>query len=355
MEEKKDIIDLKRIIQILWSKKKSFVKVWIVTFVLACVWIFPQPRFYTAEVSLAPEAMGENVGGLAGIASSFGFNLDGASNDAFYPTLYPDLLESNDFIAGLMTVQIETIPSDDDEEPIRTDYYSYLKKHQKKNPLAVPFNWVKRKVQELFSKPAGAPITAKELNPFRLSKKDTDLFEKVRNMISCDVDKKTDVITITVKDQDALVCASMADSVRQHLQDFIIQYRTKKVRMDVEHYAALSANANQEYLLAVEEYASYCDSHGNVVQQSFKSERERLENEMSMRYTTYQTLTAQLEAMKVKLQEKTPAFTVLKSSTVPVKPAGPKRLIFVIGMLMIVSLLAAFWYVKGELFQSETV
>lgn len=48
--------------------------------------------------------------------------------------------------------------------------------------------------------------------------------------ITCAIDQKTEVITITVQDQDRLVCALMADSARQHLEDFIIQYRTKKAK-----------------------------------------------------------------------------------------------------------------------------
>lgn len=354
MEEKKDMIDLRQIVRVLWSKKKAFVKVWVVTFVLACIWIFPQPRYYTAEVMLAPEALSDNLGGLAGLASSFGLNLESLGSDAFYPTLYPDIMESNDFVAGLMTVQVTTSPKDEDEQPITTDYYTYMKKYQKKNPLTFPFYWCKRKITELFSNDKEAAHSATELNPFRLSKKDADLFEKVLNCISCDVDKKTDVITISVKDQDALVCATMADSVRQHLQDFIIRYRTQKARLDVEHYSNLAAQADAEYKSAVEVYANFCDSHGGVVLQSFKSERDRLENEVSMRYSTYQTLMAQCEAMKVKLQERTPAFTVMRSATVPVLPAGPKRVLFVIGMLMLVSIGAGCWFVRKELFQRPT-
>ena len=55
MDEKKKIdIDFKQIVQTLLSKKKLFLKVWIITFVLSCLWILPQPRYYTTKVSVAP-------------------------------------------------------------------------------------------------------------------------------------------------------------------------------------------------------------------------------------------------------------------------------------------------------------
>ena len=80
------IIDLGKVFHALWAKKKLFFKVWLVTFILSCVWILPQPRYYTSEVKLAPEMNGEDVGGgLSSIASSFGFNIGGiGGQDAIY-------------------------------------------------------------------------------------------------------------------------------------------------------------------------------------------------------------------------------------------------------------------------------
>lgn len=341
--EKKDIIDLSKIFKQLWSKRKTFLIIWIVTFILSCIWIFPQPRYYQAEVSLAPETTGEDIGGLAGIASSFGVNMGSVGTDALYPTLYPDLMESNDFIAGLMPIQVTTTAKDD-EPSITTDYYTYLKKYQKSNPLTKPFRDLSNSIKKAFSKEGqGKPLTAKELNPFRLSEKDSKIFESVTGNITCSVDKKTEVISISVKDQDPLVCATMADSVRQHLQDFIIHYRTKKTRIDVDHYQHLSDSAKLEYESAVNKYSMFCDANQDVILQSVNSKRDALEQDMQFKYNTYSALNAQLEAMKAKLQERTPAFTTLKSASVPVKPAGPKRVLFILGMLIVVSFGASLW------------
>lgn len=350
MEEQRKIIDLSEIFKKLWSNKKKFFIVWIITFILSCIWIFPQPRYYTADVSLAPETAGENISGVAGIASSFGINLGSTGTDALYPTLYPDLMTSYDFIAGLMTVQITTAETDD-EPSITTDYYTYLKLHQKKNPLTHPFNKAFYSIKNAFSKETkGRPLTAKELNPFKLSKKDTDLFETVISNIVCSVDKKTDVISISVKDQDPLVCATMADSVRQHLQDFIILYRTKKARIDVEHYQHLTDSAKLEYESAVNKYSIFCDANQDIVLQSVNSKRDALEQDMQFKYNTYNALATQLEAMKAKVQERTPAFTILKNATVPIKPAGPKRVIFVVMMLILSSIVLSAWLTRKEIF-----
>lgn len=351
-EEKKDIIDLVKVSKILFAKKRIFVIVWGITFVLSCAWIFPQPRYYKASVTLAPEMGGTDAsGGIADIASSFGINLGAGSVDALYPTLYPDIFESNDFIASLMTIKVTTTPKDE-EKATTLDYYSYLKTRCKGNPYLKPFEALSKSIKNMFSekKKVAKPMTAKQLDPFKLSKKDFGLFEAAKGNIKCNVDKKTSVISIDVQAQDPLVAATLADSVRQHLQDFIIRYRTKKARVDVDHYQQLTDSANLEYQSAVNEYSMFCDQNNDVILQSVNSERDRLEGEMQLRFTTYQTLSAQLEAMKAKLQERTPAFTILKPTSVPVDPAGPKRMLFVIGMLIMSTIVTAVWVARKDIF-----
>lgn len=333
-EENKDknIIDLGNIFKTLMAKKKVFFIMWPIVFALSCLWILPQPRYYTCEVSLAPEATGEAMGGgLASLASNFGFDLSSGGTDAIYPSLYPNLFESNQFIVSLFDIKVTK-----EDGSLTTDYYTYLAKHQQQNWLTLPFVKLKYSIMNALSnkKPA-TQGKAKGIDAFKLSDFDYNLTESVKGKIKCAVDKKTDVISINVKDQDPLICATMADSVRNRLQIFITEYRTKKTRIDVEHYQQLTDSANLEYRSAVNKYSQFCDANQDIILQSQQSKRDELENEMQMCYNTYQAMKTQLEAMKAKLQERTPAFTTLKSASVPIKPAGPKRMIFILGMLIL--------------------
>ena len=187
---------------------------------------------------------------------------------------------------------------------------------------------------------------ASDINPFRMNRKDYKLMEDVMKKINCAVDKKNSVITITVKDQDPLVCATMADSVKKHLQDFIIRYRTSKAKEDVVHYQQMRDNAEHEYDMAMAAYSRFCDSHQNIILQSFQSERDKLENNLALKQNALTAMETQLQATKVKLQEKTPAFTTLKIATVPVKPAGPKRMLFVLGMLILASTIKSYLIIR---------
>lgn len=350
MEQNKDIIDLTEVYQQLKKKKKVFFIVLPIVFALSCLWIFPEPRFYKCDVTLAPEMTGEDLGGgLASVASQFGVNVGGGGTDAIYPTLYPDVMNSNEFIINLLKIKIKTL-----DGSISTDYYTYMTKHQKKNWLKQPFKKIMGGIASVFIKKDTLQSKSKgtAMNAFQMSKKDYDLVQGLKQKITCNVDKKTEVITISVQDQDPLVSAIMADSVRQHLQNFIIQYRTNKARIDVQHYSKLTKDAKKEYDASVIKYSSFCDANQDVQLQSFMSKRDELENEMQLKFNTYSALRTQLEAMKAKLQEKTPAFTTLQNATVPVLPAGPKRMIFVIGMCIMATFVTAFWLTRKSLFKT---
>ena len=338
MTNDKETIDLRVIIKKLFCKKRLFVKTLAWAFCLSCIWILPQPRYYTTSVTLAPEMESAPSGGsLSSLASSFGLNLGNmVSSDAIYPTLYPDVMESSNFIVGLFNVKVKNEDGD-----LTTDYYTYLKDHQKISIYSVPFVWLKGMLAEMFPDDDNTDGLAGKANgngtvdQFCLTKKQNSIVDMIRKNITCSVDKKTDVITITVQDQDKLICATMADTARVKLQDFIIEYRTRKAKTDLDYYTKLTNEAKKEYEDARKKYSDFADSNTNLSLASYKSKEEDLENDMQIKYNTYTTMNTQMQMAKAKVQERTPAFTILQGSSVPHKPAGPKRMLFVFAMMFV--------------------
>lgn len=344
----KEVIDIREVVKLLLRKKRLFLVVWVATFVIACLIIFPVPRTYTSTVTVAPE-LGEAsaTGTLASIASSFGFNMDNmTSTDAFYPDIYPDVMASNDFVANLLNVKVKT-----SDGMVSTDYFTYLKSHQKQIFYMVPFAWAVSEIKKLRGdKNAGtADSSPNGINTFMLTERQTMIFDAVRSKVECSIDKKTGVITIVAKDQDPLVCATIADSARVHLQDFIIRYRTGKARRDCEYYSKLLSDAKKEYEKSMKTYVRYCDSHSDMMLQSELSTRDLLENDMSQKLNTYNTLENQLSLAKAKVRERTPAFSLLQGATVPIKATGPKRMLFVIGMLFLATIGTIAFVFKKEI------
>ena len=164
-----------------------------------------------------------------------------------------------------------------------------------------------------------------KVNPFRLTKDQMKIVEKMEKKVVCDVDKKTFVITIEVMDQDPLVAATMADSVQVHLQEFITDYRTRKARVDLAYNQKLFKEAQERYEKARLKSAAYSDANRHAIFAEKQSEQTKLENEMQLQYRAYSQVAAQLQLAEAKVQEDTPAFTTLQPATVPIKKTGPLR------------------------------
>ena len=342
-KKKQEVIDLRVVAKKIWKEKKLFYKTLPIAFVLSCIYILSIPRYYTSDIMLAPELGGSMGGGTLGdIASSLGFDLsEMQTSDAITPLLYPDLMEDNKFVTNLFSIQVV---SKDGE--IKTNYHDYLKKYQKMPWWKYPIKWIKN----LFPKSEDATTgSANKYDPYNISRKENDIVENIRGNIKVSIDKKTGVISVAVTDQDPLICKTIADSLMTRLQDFITDYRTNKARIDVEHYKNLTAEAKREYEKARQLYGTYADANMDIVLESYRAKRDDLENDMQLKFNAYSTLNTQLQAAMAKVQERTPAFTVVKGAAVPVKPAGPKRMIFVAGILILTAFGTAFYLVRKDL------
>ena len=329
------------------KRKALFIKVGIAAIILSCLIIFPVPRSYTSIVKLAPELGSEEEGGLSSLAAQFGFSFGGAlTGDAISPTIYPDVISSEKFIKCLAEIPIKTA-----DGKVNCTYYEYLDKHQKVTLYLIPFKALQNLLLSPFKKKQPVKETEK-LDIFRLSKKQSDLFAMINNNISCDIDIKTDLITISVNDQDPLVVATIANAVSEELQKFIIEYRTNKAKVDVDHYQELTATAKREYERARQIYGSYADANNDVVLESFKAKTEDLENDMQLKFNAYTAMMTQLQSARARLQERTPAFTIVDSASVPVKPSGPKRMIFIL-LMFILSMVFSILYVNWDLLKNE--
>ncbi len=324
----KDIIDIRLVFNKIWNKKELFYKTLPIAFVLSCFLILCVPRYYTTEVKLAPETENSGASGaISSLASSFGFDLsEMQTSDAITPLLYPDLMEDNAFVTSMFNIKVK-----DQEGEINTTYHDYLKNYQRKAWWTHILNWLKR----LIPKSANKEGSDEKFNPYYLSREEDNIANSIRGNIDIAIDKKTGVITINTKAQDALICKTLGDSVKERLQKFITAYRTSKARIDYEYYKKLTEEAKEDYEKARQRYAATADASTNISLRSIELKLEDLENDMQLKFNSYTSMNTQLQASKAKVQERTPAFTLLKGASVPVKPSGPKRMIFVIAMMLL--------------------
>ena len=321
-------VDWRKVFKEIWKRKKLYFIVVPIIMILASLYIVSIPRTYSTDTEIIPEAQGDlnsNSGALGSLASSFGFDMSNLeSSDAITPMLYPDLLKDNGFIASLFKIKIIT-----QDGKIKTDYFTYISKYRK----TAWWNKIIGGIKSKFAKKQAS--TNKQLDPYDLPKKTDDVVKNIRNSLSIKVDKKTGSITISVSDQDPLVCKTIADSTRTRLESFITNYRTKKAKDDYAYYRKLTEDAHADYQKIRRQYGNYSDANEDVILQSVKSKQEDLENEMQLKYNAYTTLSTQMDASRAKVLAKTPAFTLIQGAAVPIKPESPKRMIFVLAWAFI--------------------
>lgn len=330
-EPEESSIDYVKIFQDLKKHKKLYLKVLGVTFVVAVIIAMSMPNYYKCEVMLSPElSTRRSANSLASLASSFGVNLGSgmANSEALFPTLYPELINSVDFKTSLFPVKVTIEGNKRKGIPDRTmSYYDYLKNEQKRawwsSVLSAPGKLIGWTLSLFRDKEKVEP--AKEINPFRLTKEQAGIAQAINRNVVCDVDKKTMVITISVTDQNPVICATMADSVKTRLQNFITDYRTSKARVDLEYNKKIFGEVKARYEQARVRFAGFSDANRDAQSQRSLTKKAELQNEMMLQQSIYQQVATQLQQAELKVQEETPAFTTLQSATVPVQKAGPSR------------------------------
>lgn len=363
-EEKKNsipTIDIGLLLRKLYARRRLFYfKVWPITFVVSCFIILCVPRYYSSEAKLAPEMSGMDGGGMLGsLASSFGLNLGNMeTTDAINPMLYPDLMEDNGFVTAMFPIHVKSA-----DGKINTDYYTYLSSYQKVPWWSTASRAISKAIgsilpsskEEEEDENEKVRTSSNESSPYWLSKKEHNIAEAIRGNIHISVNEKTGTISIQTKAQDPLVAKILADSAQAHLQQFITDYRTNKARIDVEHYEQLAKKARIEYDRLCKAYSRYEEAHARVILPTYRATMENMQKDMQMKYTTYTSIMAQLETAKAKLQERTPAFTQLKGASVSLLPAGPKRMLFVLFMLILATAVTSVIVLRKELTKTITL
>ncbi len=342
MEEKKEnLLDLTVIVPMLFKRWKLYALCMAGAIVFSLIFVFTVPRYYACQVMLAPEA---SSGGMSSILSSFGFGESKETNDAISPNLYPDLMQSKDFIVSLFPVEVTTL-----DGTIHTTYYEYLLKHGKNSWYGSLLGKLKKMLEPKKDIVNTSGTSGKTYSPsFMLTEKQHDIAGAIAGKIKYNYDKKTGVVSVTVTDFDPLVCALIADTISSRLQDFILNYRTKKARNDLEYSQLIYDQTKAEYEESNNRYVAAVDANWDIINETAKAQLEAMNNEKTMKYQTFSTAAQKLEAAKAKLQEAIPVTTILQGASVPQKPAGPKRLLITIALMMLAGFVCTVYLISTE-------
>ncbi len=318
MEEEKDIvsIDFNAFFKIIWKEKVWVVLITLVFALGGVYYALTAREEFVSTGKILPEYQSK-AGGLsqfAGLASLAGVDLSsatGGGSDAVRPDLYPDVLKSTPFFLELLKIKVRT---KDNKEMFFSQFYD---------------NFVlDNKIEEKDTK-----IKFPTSNQYiAVSYQTENNLKDLRERIGAVIDKKTGLITVTVKLPDPVVATIITDYGMNFLTNYITNYRTEKSKRDLNFLAERLDAAKGKYFNNQAKKAQYSDQYqlSMMKLQAADLQRERIESEYKLSSSFYNTLLQKYEEAKLKVQQETPVIKVLEPPVVPNKRSEPKRAIIVL-------------------------
>ena len=334
-------IDWQDLLSKAWKGKKFIITVTVVFMFLGLISALTMTRIYTSKVTLVPELGKSTSSSLSSLSSMLGLGgmTMGSSADAYHVTVYPEVVASTPFVAKMFDMRVT-----DPKKDIDTTLVGYLTRER--FSIGNVIGYVTKPIFSLFSNKE-EETKGNELNLFHLTKEQDRIVKTMNKAIQVDVDKKTGETTIQVTMDNPVIAATVADTVCKHLREYIVEYRTRKAREDLENYKKIADESYQRYLKASKAYAYYQDHNRGLILNAVISEGSRLSNELQIASQLYQQMKLQAEMARGKVIDEKPVFAIIQPATVPLLPQNSRAKVLLI-WTFVGFVLSCAWVLYGK-------
>lgn len=285
---------------------------------------------YTAKTRILPYRSGAgSIGGLSGLAGLAGIRLPaGAGDQTITADLYPEVAKSQDFRLAIADTPLQF--SSIDRRATTVEYFRDLRQ----KPLAeLLFTYTVGLPRELLAMlqrepPSSVPVMDSVASGARIKVYGQKYMRLVRELdarLSVAIDKRTSIITITGRMPDAVAAADLVRASSELLMRRITEYETGKAGEQFRFVEEQFTRAKSRYDRAQRDRAMFDDRNRAVTMATGQIERDRLQREYDLAFEVYQQLSRELEQARIKMNQDTPAFTILEQVSVPTERTSPKR------------------------------
>lgn len=348
MEKNIQEIDLLVLFKKLVAHKKVLIKFILTTTILGIIIAFSLPKMYKVNVTISPESgANESNNGLGNMATILGIGGIGTINkDAVNSSMFPELIQSTPFILEIYNLKI---PKNQSDEIISLSQYIKTQKQPWWNHiLKLPSSTISYIFSIFNNNDLNKSICNNKIDPFKLTKEQLSTINSIKNSLSATEDTKNGMTIISATFQDPEITAIVADSVVNKLQQYVINYRTKKAYEDYLYLEKLCNERKKEYHNAQYIYANFIDTNKNITSQRTQAEGTRLQNEMNMAFQIYNQIEMQLQVAKAKIQEAKPVFAIVEPATIPLYPTSPNKRSIILGTMFLGLISGSIWILWGK-------
>ena len=350
---KEEEIDLIEMVKSIWGNRKSIYKFVALGAVLGLLVALLSPKEYVSSATLMPEYATEgDLGGASSLLQQYGglIGLSGgtfnSSSNAIRVDLYPKIVESLTFQRKLADQDFYF--ADYDTTASFMEYYLEIRSPG-------PLGWVLSVLSELMSSFKASEMSMQnELGPdiVNISEEEMKVIEELRERVTSSLDEETGIVSVTARMRDPRLAALVTKYTIEELTDYLVDYRTEKVQIDLTYIEEQLEAAEARYEASQLALADFMDSNLGSLTRRAQLEEQRLLDEQSIALNVYNTLTQQYEEAKLKVQEETPVFKVLQPVQVPVNDETSGLLILIMFMttsfLGITSFYLLVFYYKSQ-------
>ncbi len=332
----KTLVDNGRFI---YSRWKVILFMAILSALLGILYGWLQKPVYIGQLTFVTENDNSSqLGMYAGIAAQFGIDIGGGSGSAFEGDNLIELLKSRSLVEKTL---LSKAPSTGNGLLIDR----YLLNHNMRidatrNPS----------LQNHHFEPSASNNTRAE---------DSLLSKVYENIIKSQleierIDKKLDIITITMKDNNEAFAKEFTERLTQNAIQYYTDYKSKRSRQNVQVLQKQTDSVRNMLFGNINEVAAMNDLNVNPVRQSVRTGSQRKQIDVQVNGALYGELLKNLELAKIVLRKETPLIQVIDSPKYPLKKKRLGRLLggtifCCIGVFLSISfLLTRDWFLSKQ-------
>jgi uncharacterized protein involved in exopolysaccharide biosynthesis len=342
------------VIALIFAAKGFILRICVLFVAIGVVFALSYPKSYKSSLTLLPESsrQGSSLAGiLSPISSLAGVNLNEFDDqDGIRTDIYPYIIDSYPFLIHLMNQEFEFESLGES-----LSLFDYFDRHGKMHLGQILYKYTLGLPSALRHSDSDSSLYAIKSDSLILflSKKEYTIAAEIRSRLDLDLDKRTGIITISAEFPEPEVSAEVAHRSIAYITDYVTNYRIEKERRTLKFIEERYREARRKYVDAQLELARFRDQNQNVVSLRVKSEEERLAAEFNLAFNLFNGLAQQLEQSRIKVQERTPVFSVLNPANVPIDKNKPQRKIMVIGALLLGLVFSIFWVITRAFIQQH--
>lgn len=328
-----DPTDLLQLIKTVWTNRKLIVKTAAVFLVIGCIVALMSPVVYVAQTTFVPQISEQNNNSLGSLASLAGININQATTNDNYlsPMLYSKVIDSDEFLQKI----IEQYLTDDKGDSIKIKNYLNESKEGfkilgfiRENTIGLISSIVNKKQEKIKE--------SKLINDYNIiSNEDYSTIIKFKSSFEVNLFRKDGYIEVVAYDKNALISAQLVKIITKNLQEKIIEIRTKKIKDELIYSEKEYENQRIKFEIIQNKRAKFKDSNTIISSEMRKAELDKINSEYQLQEGILRTIATAHNQNKMKLNKKTPIFSVIDEVSVPNVRYKPKRTQIVLVFLLI--------------------